>query len=368
MNKIIYISPDNFFDVDYPVLKNLSKKYNITWIAILNKNSRFSIEEVNTFANENSILVKCYQRNFKKRSLKSLYFGYNIFSEVLKLKNSIVYLEYFRDIYFVFLSFLFLKKRHTVIAVHDVEPHKKIKYRIFVKFLDKLVFNYFTNFHFFSKIQKKVFEKKYFKKNSFFAPLMLKNFGENKKTYFNNENIEFLFFGTINYYKGLDYLLNSTTKLIENGVTNFRLTIAGNGDFWNECEKLIVYKNFYNCQIRFIPNSEIPTLFSRTHYLVLPYRDVTQSGVLFTSYFYKTPLIAPNFQEFRTYVKNSINGYLYNKNEQDGLYDCLYKIITNNNNNYSKIKKNLNLFISEKLDDKKVIEKYFHFFNKISLY
>ena len=208
----------------------------------------------------------------------------------------------------------------------------------------------------------RVFKKRFINKNTFFAPLMLKNFGPLKQKNFTNDKIEFLFFGVIDYYKGLDILLNSTTKLIENGVTNFRLTIAGKGEFWQKCEKLILYKKFYNCQIRFIANSEIPDLFSSAHYLVLPYRDVTQSGVLYTSYFYETPIVAPNYEEFETYIDDGNNGYLYKKNEQDGLYNSLYRVI-NKHYKYDLIQKKLKVFIEDKLVDKKVIELYYKFLN-----
>lgn len=262
------------------------------------------------------------------------------------------------------MSILFLKKNNTIIAVHDVIPHKKIQNRKLVKLLDNIIFNFFDNFHFFSEVQMRAFKTRFNKKNTFFAPLMLKNSGPKKEKIFTDEKIEFLFFGVIDYYKGLDILLKATTKLIHNGITNFRLTIAGKGEFWKECEKLIVHKKYYNCKIRFIANSEIPDLFSKIHYLVLPYRDVTQSGALFTSYFYETPIIAPNYEEFKTYIKDGNNGYLYEKNDENDLYNSLKRVI-NKHSKYDLIQKKNKVFIENKFDEKKIIKLYNKFLNQI---
>ncbi len=58
MKKLTYISPDFFFDVDFPVLKHLSNQYLIVWHAILpNKNPRFTELELSRFCKKKDNLL-----------------------------------------------------------------------------------------------------------------------------------------------------------------------------------------------------------------------------------------------------------------------------------------------------------------------
>jgi glycosyltransferase involved in cell wall biosynthesis len=281
--------------------------------------------------------------------------------------SDIIYIEHFRDIFFVLLSFILLNTNRVVQAIHDVIPHSKTSNITIISFLDKLIFNKYKYFHFFSETQAEFFQSKYPNKKYFVGPLMLKNFGPRQDVNLSEEPIEFLFFGVISYYKGLDNLINAIEKLINIGFDNIKLTIAGKGDFWYACKELISKKNitFYDLKIKFIQNSQIPLIFSKTHYLVLPYRDVTQSGVLFTSYFYNIPIVAPNFNEFETYIDDKINGFLYDKSDNDGLFNTL-KYTIENHDKYDFIKSNLKNLVDSKFNNNVIAEKYYNFFKSIS--
>ena len=105
------------------------------------------------------------------------------------------------------------------------------------------------------------------------------------------KGIHFLFFGRITEYKGVDVLLKAFRDVSEKH-PEATLTIAGNGEFSK-------YKQFIrgNEEIinRYIDDSEIPGLFSRTNtIIVLPYIDATQSGVIPIAAQYGNPVIASN--------------------------------------------------------------------------
>ena len=366
MKKILYISPDFFFDVDFPVLEGLSKYFKIYWIAILTKKSRYSIDRLQSFSVKNKINISIFKRTTSKASLKNINFHFKIVDHIKTLNYDILYFEYFRDFYFLIFLQFFLKHKYKIIGIHDVALHKRTDKFGLKKIFDKITFNRFQNFHFFSASQRNLFLKSYSYKNVFLIPLCLKDFGPPAVKLTNkNSTVRFLFFGTINYYKGIDILIDAAEMLVENNITNFKIVIAGEGKYWIKCSKKIKNKNFFDLRIGIVDNNDVPDLFSSIHYTVLPYRDVTQSGVLLTSYFYEKPVIAANHDEFKNYILDNFNGYIFNELNSLSLYRCLKKTIINHSKDYTKIKTNLCNFKNENFSKNKIIDDYVLMFNKI---
>lgn len=364
MRKLTYVSADFFFDVDFPVLKNISKYYSITWYAIVpNQNSRYSVEYLKLFCRENNISLKVKTRVYRRRHIKSFLFINKIISEINKGKGDIIYIEDTYDIYMSILCFIRLKKNNVIIALHDIIQHKGISSKFIISFAQKILIAKFYNFHLFSESQSKVFNKK--DKKVLVAPLMLKDFGLSTISETNTENVKLLFFGRIEYYKGLDILIKAINILQQEGVTNFELTIAGNSHNWNFYEEIIKNVSNFNLIIRFIDNKEIANLFKSHHYLILPYRDVTQSGPLFIAYNYEIPVIAADFDGFREFITHSYSGYLFKKTSVKSLADTMQEVIKSHDVNYNLIKSNLKSEIELNFKDEIIISKYLNFFRGI---
>lgn len=88
-----------------------------------------------------------------------------------------------------------------------------------------------------------------------------------------------LYFGAITYYKGLDILLKAFSILEENGGRLVQLEVWGSGDL-SEYQDLIQKLQHVHIENRWIDESEVGALFEKAHICVLPYRDVSQSGIL----------------------------------------------------------------------------------------
>ena len=205
-----------------------------------------------------------------------------------------------RDLYYTILAFFFLPKKIVLLGIHDYKLHSNFETNVFLRFSYWLSFHIYDNFLLYSKNQYDMFLKNYSYKNCFQTYLAAKNYGDaSLKKQISYGKIRFLFFGRIDYYKGLDLLINACERLVEKGKSNFELSICGIGDYWKTCEPLISYKSIYNLQIRFIDYKEIPDLFSTHHYLVLPYRDATQSGPSMIAVNYGLPIIATNLASFK---------------------------------------------------------------------
>lgn len=210
----------------------------------------------------------------------------------------------------------------------------------------------------FSKNQQKLYSDTYHKSIPNLG-MSYKSFGSSLLKVSDISNgVKLLFFGSINIYKGLDLLIDAIENLYADGIKNVSLTIAGQGNAWNDCQKRIKHHDLFNLNIRFVDNDEIPDLFSSHHFLVLPYRDATQSGPLLTSLFYGLPIIAPKFGCFSdTY--NEESAILYN---QGFLKEAIYiasKITVDDYRikveNCKKIRKNFS--------EETIAKKYIGYFN-----
>jgi glycosyltransferase involved in cell wall biosynthesis len=97
-----------------------------------------------------------------------------------------------------------------------------------------------------------------------------------------------LFFGLLRPYKGLDTLLQAFREL-----QGAELWIVGNprmdlGPLRRRAAEAPGRVRFVS---RFIEDAEVPAIFRRADLVVLPYRDVEQSGVLYTGLAFGKPLV-----------------------------------------------------------------------------
>lgn len=125
-----------------------------------------------------------------------------------------------------------------------------------------------------------------------------------------------LFFGNIAPYKGLEYLVDAFQKVLaENG--NYRLIIAGNlkncENYWNGIQGMItrdVNGGQILLKIEYIPDDETEVYFKTADLLVLPYRHIYQSGVLFLAYSFGLPVVATDVGALREEIIEGRTGFV----------------------------------------------------------
>jgi glycosyltransferase involved in cell wall biosynthesis len=102
--------------------------------------------------------------------------------------------------------------------------------------------------------------------------------------------VTLLYFGAITYYKGLDILLKAY-KILEDRNKNVKLEIWGEGSL-DEYQKLISELNRVHIENRWIEESEVGEIFERSHICVLPYRELSQSGIVGAASKAALPIVA----------------------------------------------------------------------------
>jgi glycosyltransferase involved in cell wall biosynthesis len=149
---------------------------------------------------------------------------------------------------------------------------------------------------------------------------------EDSKKFLKVENFQktMLFFGNIAPYKGLEYLILALSKLIYK-YNDLKLIIAGRvkincGNYWKIIEDLIenkrLDKNIVK-RIEFIPDREVEVYFKGADVLVLPYRNIFQSGLIFTAYRFGLPVIASDVGSLKDDIVPGKTGYVC-KNDNPG--------------------------------------------------
>ena len=125
-----------------------------------------------------------------------------------------------------------------------------------------------------------------------------------------------LFFGNIAPYKGLEYLIVAFEHVMAGGGA-YRLIIAGKPknceDYSNVVLKSLnrhVNRERILRKIEYISDDETEVYFKAADVMVLPYRYIYQSGVLFLGYSFGLPVIAADVGALREDIIEGKTGYL----------------------------------------------------------
>lgn len=150
------------------------------------------------------------------------------------------------------------------------------------------------------------------------------------------KNKVILFFGTINKYKGIETLLDALKILIEKD-ENFVLLMAGptwkNEKYSNKIIQIIkkmgLEKNIIQ-NFEFVPDDRIEDYFKAADCIVLPYRKIYQSGVLFLAFRFGLPVIASNIGSLRESIEGINGGFVYSSNDSSDLSNKLVDYFESN--------------------------------------
>jgi len=126
-----------------------------------------------------------------------------------------------------------------------------------------------------------------------------------------------LFFGSINPYKGLEYIVAAFQQLVARHA-GYRLFIVGRPNncesYWasvREASRGEVEKGRITIRADYIPDEETELYFKAADIFVLPYRHIYQSGVLFLGYSFGLPVIAADVGALREEIAEGKTGFVF---------------------------------------------------------
>jgi D-inositol-3-phosphate glycosyltransferase len=134
-----------------------------------------------------------------------------------------------------------------------------------------------------------------------------------------------LFFGHIAPYKGLEYLAGAFQRL-QRRQSDYHLIVAGRPKnceaYWESIlESLSGEVRSGQVMVRadFIPDEETEIYFKAADVVVLPYRHIYQSGVLFLSHSFGVPVLAADVGSLKDDIVEGKTGFVFRPEDPDDL-------------------------------------------------
>lgn len=152
---------------------------------------------------------------------------------------------------------------------------------------------------------------------------------EQARKYFhlNPDDYVFLFLGTISKHKGLEYLLETFSKLPKK--RNIKLLIAGENHFKNIEQLLNKYRSLLDnhiiIRLGFVPENHLQYYYNCSDTVVLPFIDTTNSGSALLALSFKKCIIAPRIGNLRDMPDEL--GYFYDRDDNKGLFKSMVNAI-----------------------------------------
>ena len=144
-----------------------------------------------------------------------------------------------------------------------------------------------------------------------------------------------LFFGKIRPYKGLEYLVAAFLQLAK-GDQEYRMIIAGRPGkgcekYWDAIQEQIrgyVQEGRILVRADYIPDDEVEVFFKAADVLVLPYRNIYQSGVLFLGYNFGLPALTADVGSLKDDIIEGKTGFVFKPEDPTELAEVIERYFT----------------------------------------
>ena len=346
--KVAYISTPHFADCDIPLIGELQKKINLfyflkvsestkrlTLIKIESLNKRGGVYPASDFPElaylANDIdLSKTYIVNLPGKhdwSISNLLAIFRMVCVILYLKINIVHITW-PPRYGEF--FTYLLRKHIVITMHDPLPHSSEDTWL-NRFHRNVCFRLVNDFILLNETQKEQFIKTYRMEAKHVTVSHLSAYTnlQNVKPQKPNISNYVLFFGGISSHKGIEYLCEAMDKVCKNH-PDTKLVIAGKGKIYFDIKQHAIYRNDRLVLLnRYIDDTELVGLIRSSLFVVCPYVDATQSGVIMSAFALNKPVIATNVGALPTMVKDGQYGTIVPPKDAAALATAIDTLIGN---------------------------------------
>jgi glycosyltransferase involved in cell wall biosynthesis len=136
-----------------------------------------------------------------------------------------------------------------------------------------------------------------------------------------------LFFGRMEYYKGLDVLIQAV-EMCKGRLPDLRVIVAGRGPELERCRELAQGDDCFEWHEEFIADHDIPGLFARSSLVVLPYREASQSGVALLAFANRRAVVATDAGALSEAVDNGVTGAVVAAGDPNALARALCDLLT----------------------------------------
>lgn len=304
--------------------------------------SNFSIDE------KNPKILNIFKGNKLQKLFRFSVLIPTFIRDLLKNRNNgFIYMTYGEVVDAILILLLLLFHPKPILDVHE-----------FIS-LDKDGNNFYSKL--FSKLYKKIYaviyhserSEKYLKAidyqgKSLFVPHFKYEFDKsydinkmdrNVINAINSEKINILFFGHMRKSKGVELVFDSIKETDNTTLSKFHFIFAG-----DDSQSIVKHhiSNIYNkvsCStiLRFIKDEELNFLFDKVNLVLLPYEEVSQSGILETAVYFRKTMILTDIAYFKSFYNHySSFSYIVEKGNSKMLANLYKEIGENGYKDYSQ--------------------------------
>lgn len=284
--------------------------------------------------------------NILRRILKIIEYPFNIIEIIIKAKQKkidVIHIQSVNEIEFLMVLALKIFGYKIVFTIHNVFPrHGKLSYfhKIIYKYMYSLCDNLIIHTEsgkeqvvdIFNINKKKIMVIPHGNYDFFLPETIITNTNAKKKLGFESNTKTILFFGAIRTNKGLNKLIDALPKIVQS-YKNLKCMIVGEPfeDYINYKRQIENYNlNRYIFEkLGYIDNTEIPLYFFAADIVVLPYLEVTGSGVLQIAYSFGKPIVASNLEGFVEVIEENKNGFLVDIENTNEFADRIISLFDN---------------------------------------
>ena len=289
-------------------------------------------------------------------TLKTIFFTFNIFQHITAIKEmnktnaDVLDILDIHPWYVMYWPFLKAKKK--IVTINDPELHSGESGWLMTFILRKITRFLLGNADEIIVLGSR--QKETVKRLGYKQPIIVSRIGQydfftkkTKKKYLVEPNT-LLFFGRIKEYKGLKYLLEALDIINDKNI-KFKLIIAGEGDIAPYAEMIKRLGDKVEQYIGYISDEKAAEYFQRASFIVMPYTDATQTGVVQVAYSFKKPVIATNVGSLPEVVIDGNTGIIIMSKNVAALSKAIQSLLENQmkakkfgSNGYRFMKQELN--------------------------
>lgn len=269
-------------------------------------------------------------KKVKRRNPANLYYSFNIFRSIRQYSPDIVHIQCSGHAWFCFVLPLVKKLDNKIIfTIHDPLPHPGEE--TFVRDMaDRFV--RFIGDHFLvhaNALKNQMIDIHHLKPDNIHViPIGHYNFNEDQtNNHFIDQN-NILFFGRIQDYKGIEYLI-AAEPLISKNIDNFKIIIAGTGKSLDPYLDKIENRKRFIIINKHISEKELQSLIQSASFLVLPYTEASQSGIIPLAYSYHKPVITTDVGGLSEVVDDGITGKIVPPRNTEKLAEAICIMLKN---------------------------------------
>ena len=346
MKKIAYISSPHFADCDAPLIQQLKHGYDLMYILKVSPSSKqktlLQIGDLKKkggiySASEYEGLEKLFpyielSRMFvvnmpgnKDMSPCNLWAIFLLFLFLLRNKIDIIHLTWPLR-YGEFL--LYILRKRMILTVHDPFPHSsennwKNRFHRFVAF--RLIHQFIL----LNQSQYKDFISHYRlkAKNVYISRLGIYSHLQQTSPQVPKENGYVLFIGTFSTHKGIDILCRAMQK-VHQVKPETKLVLAGSGKIYFDITPYI-NQGFVILHNHYLTDEELVGFIRQAAFVVCPYIDATQSGVIMSAFALNIPVIATDVGGLPEMVTHKVHGLLVPPRDFQSLASAIDTLLSN---------------------------------------